>query len=64
MPRRHLQSIAMPSRAEVARVSAEAEDARRRLAYEAGRFAEVFGAVLEIYTGRRKKPDDDQRNDQ
>lgn len=64
MPRRHLQSIAMPSRAEVARVNAEAEDARRRLAYEAGRFAEVFGKVLEIYAGRRKKPDDDQRNDQ
>lgn len=64
MSRRHLQQIALPSRADVARVNAEAEDARRRLAYEAGRFAEVFGRVLEIYAGRRKKPDDDQCDDQ
>lgn len=60
MARRHL---AIPSRAELRQASEEAAEARQKLAYEAGRFAEVFSKVLEIYA-RRTKPDDDQRNDQ
>lgn len=61
--RRQLQQIAIPSRAEISRINAEAEAERRRVAYEAGRLSELFGQVLEVIS-RRKKPDDDQCDDQ
>ena len=43
---------------------AEAEEERRRVAYQSGRLAELFGQVLDVIGGRRRNPDVDQRDDQ
>ena len=64
MAQRPIQQVTLPSAAEVRRLRAEAEEERRRVAYQSGRLAELFGQVLDVIGGRRRKTDVDQRDDQ
>lgn len=64
MAQRPIQQVTLPSAAEVRRLRAEAEEERRRVAYQSGRLAELFGQVLDVIGGRRRKPDVDQCDDQ
>lgn len=64
MAQRPIQQVTLPSAAEVRRLRVEAEEERRRVAYQSGRLAELFGQVLDVIGGRRRKPDVDQRDDQ
>lgn len=49
-PPRH---AAIPLRSEIARINAEAEEERRRIAYQSGRFAELFSQILAVISGRK-----------